>query len=79
VLHLATFDDLYRQRHSLGLYCMTCNRWDVADLECLIANGRGDWSLVDTRFRCRDCGGEADKQIRPPVPVISNAVGYIGT
>jgi len=58
---------------------MTCNRWDVADLECLIANGRGGWSLVDTRFRCRDCGGEADKQIRPPVPVISNAVGYIGT
>jgi hypothetical protein len=51
----------------------------VADLEALLAGGRGGSHLVETRFRCRNCGGEAGKQIRPPVPGISGAIGYIGS
>ena len=79
MLRLQTFADLHRLRHSLGLYCANCNRWEVADLEALVSGGRGGRGLVETRFRCRDCGGEADKQIRPPVPGISGAIGYIGS
>lgn len=77
MLRLTTFGDLYRQRHSLGLYCMSCDRWEVADLEKLIAAGRGGQSLVDARFRCRECGAEAFKQLRPPVPGIGTAIAYI--
>lgn len=76
---LATFVELHRQQHSLGLYCNECDRWGEADLPGLIAGGNGDRTLVDTRFRCRDCGALVDKQLRPPVPEIGGAAAYIQT
>ena len=77
MLRLATFQDLEQQGHSLGLYCPRCDRWDEADLDRLIASGRGQRLLTEAKFRCRDCGSPADKQVRPPVPVPGGAVGYI--
>jgi len=56
---------------------MECDRWGEADLKALISSGRGERMLIDTTFRCRDCGGPADKQLRPPVPEIGGAVAYI--
>jgi len=76
---VATFLDLRLQDHTLGLYCPACNRWGEADIEKLNASGCGERSLVDTRFRCVDCGMLVDKQLRPPVPTVSGAVAYIGT
>jgi hypothetical protein len=78
VPRIATFRDLKCQNHELGLYCADCNRWGEADLDGLIAAGFGDRTVVDTRFRCRDCGNVVDKQLRPPAPRISGAEAYIG-
>lgn len=74
---LATFLDLRGQNHTLGLYCVECDRWGEADLDLLIDTGRGDDSLVMTKFRCKDCGQLVEKQLRPPVPTISGAEAYI--
>jgi hypothetical protein len=74
---LATFFDLRDQTHSLGLYCVACNRWGEADLNWLIETGRGHRQLTETKFRCRECGGLVEKQLRPPVPVIGGAKAYI--
>jgi len=74
---LVTFEDLRNQSHSLGLYCVECNRWGEADLKLLIDSGRGDRLLTESRFRCRDCGAVVEKQLRPPVPKLGGAVAYI--
>ena len=75
---LATFAELHSQNHTLGLYCIECDRWGEADLGELVSSGLGDRALTTARFRCRDCGQLVDKQVRPPVPTISGAVAYIG-
>jgi hypothetical protein len=74
---IATLTDLYRNNYTLGLYCIACNRWGEADLKALIADGRGEREVTQSRFRCIDCGEIVEKQIRPPVPSIGNAVAYI--
>jgi hypothetical protein len=74
---LATFLELRGGDHTLGLYCATCDRWGEADLDRLIASGSGDRAVTEARFRCRDCGGLVEKQLRPPVPAIGGAIGYI--
>ena len=76
---LVTFIDLQEQEHTLGLYCMECDRWGEADIENLISSGRGERTLTDTNFKCRDCGAVVAKQLRPPVPEIGGAVAYIQT
>ena len=75
---LATFQDLRCQSHTLGLYCPECDRWGEADLDGLIAKGMGARRVVESRFRCSDCGAAVEKQLRPPVPAVSAAVAYIG-
>ena len=74
---LVTFIDLREQQHTLGLYCVACDRWGEADIENLISSGRGDRMLTEAKFRCRDCGEIVEKQLRPPVPEIGGAVAYI--
>jgi len=77
VPRLLTFEDLRSQRHSLGLYCIKCDRWGEANLDWLIESGRGNRPLTESRFRCRDCGAVVEKQLRPPVPKLGGAVAYI--
>jgi predicted RNA-binding Zn-ribbon protein involved in translation (DUF1610 family) len=74
---VSTFEDLNRQDYGLALYCPSCDRWGEADLNRLIETGRGSKPVVQARFRCRDCGKIAEKQIRPPVPKLGGVVGYI--
>lgn len=74
---LLTFEDLRSQSHTLGLYCVECNRWGEANLDRLIETGRGKQLLTESRFRCRDCGGIVEKQLRPPMPAPGGAVAYI--
>ena len=76
---IATFRDLESQNHSLGLYCPACDRWGEADIGRLIESGRGDRTVVETRFRSIGCGMLVDKQLRPPVPTVSGAVAYISS
>ncbi len=77
MLRLATFSDLQEQQHTLGLYCLRCDRWGEANLAALISSGCGHRQVVGTRFRCRGCGDIVDKQLRPPVPEVGGAVAYI--
>lgn len=74
---MATLEELHQQAHSLGLYCGACDRWGDADLERLIHAGLGSRTVIDARFRCRDCGTRVEKQVRPPVPVTGGASAYI--
>ena len=74
---LVTFADLRCQKHSLGLYCADCNRWGEANLQRLIESGQGERHVTAARFRCRDCGGVVEKQLRPPVPKLGGSVAYI--
>lgn len=40
MISIGTFQDLHDQNHTLGLYCISCDRWHVADLAGLIQAGR---------------------------------------
>jgi hypothetical protein len=77
MIHVSTFEDLASRHYGLALYCLVCDRWGEADLNRLIESGHGSKPVTDTRFRCRDCGQLVEKQLRPPVPELGEATGYI--
>ena len=77
MISIGTFQDLHGQNHTLGLYCLSCDRWHVADLKALIQAGQGSARITQARFRCDDCGELAQKQLRPPVPSLGGSVGYV--
>jgi hypothetical protein len=62
---LDTFRALHEHDHKLACYCATCERWEVLDLERLIAEGRGDYCSIGRRPRCTCCRGRGDWQVRP--------------
>ena len=77
MISMRTFEELRKHSHSLALYCLPCNRWGEANLDELIQTGKGNMSVIETRFRCKDCGEVVEKQVRPPVPGVGGAVAYI--
>ena len=77
MISMGTIEKLRDQNHTLGLYCISCNRWGKADLDWLIQIGKGNKLVTDARFRCRDCGEIVEKQVRPPVPEIGGSVAYV--
>ncbi len=72
-----TISDLHVYQYTLGLYCLSCDRWGEANLDWLIQIGQGDKPVTESRFRCRDCGEIVEKQVRPPVPELGGALAYI--
>jgi len=77
MIELYTFAEFSEQQYTLALYCLSCDRWGEANLDRLIQIGQGDKPVTEARFRCRDCGGIVEKQVRPPVPSLGEAVAYI--
>lgn len=77
MIRISTIEELNRQKYGLALYCMVCGRWGEADLDGLAKSGQGSRSVIDARFRCLDCGGLVEKQLRPPVPKLGGTLGYI--
>ncbi len=77
MISIGTIEELHSQNHSLGLYCMPCDRWGMANLDWLIQIGKGDKPVTAARFRCRDCEEIVEKKVRPLVPSLGQAVGYI--
>ncbi len=77
MLSVMTVKALHNQNHTLALYCLPCDRWGEANLDRLIQNGKGKKPVTEARFRCRDCGEIVEKQVRPPVPSLGEAVAYI--
>jgi hypothetical protein len=76
MISMATIEKLRDQNHKLALYCLSCDRWGMADLDRLVQTGKGDKSVSEARFRCNDCGEIVEKQVRPPVPGLGGSVTY---
>ncbi len=77
MISIGTITELKNMRHTLALYCISCDRWGEADLDWLIQNGKGNQPVTEARFTCRKCGEIVEKQVRPPVPSLGEAVAYI--
>jgi len=77
MISMETIQKLRDQDHKLALYCLSCDRWGMADLDWLVQIGKGNQPITEARFRCRDCGEIVEKQVRPPVPKIGGSVAYI--
>jgi hypothetical protein len=77
MISIGKFEELQSQNHTLALYCISCDRWGIANLDWLIDIGKGDQPVTEARFRCKDCGEIVEKQVRPPVPTVGGAVAYI--
>jgi len=77
MISMGTIEEFHSQNHTLALYCPSCNRWGKANLDWLIQNSQGDKLVTEARFRCKDCGEIVEKQVRPPVPSLGQAVAYI--
>lgn len=77
MISIGTIEKLKDQNYKLALYCLSCERWGMANLNWLMQIGKGDKPVTETRFRCRDCGEIVEKQVRPPVPEIGGSVAYI--
>ena len=77
MISMRTIEELHNQNYTLALYCLSCDRWGEVNLDWLIQSGKGDKPVTEARFRCRDCGEIAEKQVRPPVPEIGGALAYI--
>ena len=77
MISMRTIEELHSHNHTLALYCLSCDRWGKVDLDRLIQFGKGDKPVTEARFRCRDCGEIVEKQVRPPVPSLGEAVAYI--
>ena len=77
MISIGTFEELQHQNHTLALYCISCDRWEMADLDWLITIGKGDKPVTEARFRCKDCGEIVEKQVRPPDPTVGGATAYI--
>jgi len=77
MISMGTIEKLREQNHILALYCISCDRWSEANLDRLIQNGKGNQLIIEARFRCQDCGEIVEKQVRPPVPSLGEAVAYI--
>jgi hypothetical protein len=75
---LSTISDLAETGMTLGLYCLECDRWgEIIPQEWLDA-GKPDVDYVQQRFKCKECGGRADKQLRPPPTGFSTGSAYTG-
>ena len=77
MISIRTIEELHSQNHTLALYCTSCDRWNEANLDWLIQNGKGKKPVTEARFRCQNCGEIAEKQVRPPVPELGGATAYI--
>ena len=55
--------DLRDNHMTLGLFCLECDRWGEVIPQEWLGDGKLDLNYVRQRFRCRECGGRADKQM----------------
>ncbi len=74
MISMGTIEELHSQNHSLGLYCISCDRWGEAYLDWLIRIGKGDKPVTEARFRCRGCREIVEKQVGLPVASLGQAI-----
>jgi hypothetical protein len=76
-VHLHTVADLLTYHHTLGLYCLPCDRWAEAPLANLAARGLADRPIQRLNFRCVICGRSAQCQLRPPALSSVRSAGWM--
>ena len=76
MISMGTIEKPRDHNNKLALYCISCDRWGMANLDWLIQIGKGDKPVSEVRIKCRDCGEIVEKQVRPPVPNLGGVVGY---
>lgn len=59
-----TFSDLLEHGLRLAFHCTPCERWTTADLEGLVAAGRGNEVFVGRKPRCAECGAVGTMQVQ---------------
>ena len=59
-----TIGDLGDNGMSLGLYCLSCQRWKEIIPNEWLSSGKPNFDYVDQKFKCGDCGKPPEKQVR---------------
>ena len=59
-----SISDMRDNGMSLGLYCLSCQRWEEIIPSEWLAAGKPDVDYVEQRFKCEDCGKAPEKQVR---------------
>lgn len=75
---IRTISDLAESGMTLGLYCLECDRWGEIIPQEWLDEGKPDVNYVQQKFKCSQCGGRADKQLRPPLSGFSVETAYQG-
>jgi hypothetical protein len=68
---ISTISDLAKYEMSLSLYCLLCYRWGEIEPSEWLADGKHYIDYVKQGFKCGECGGKAEKQVRT-TPVLFN-------
>ena len=53
MISMGTMEELHSHNHTLALYCLSCDRWGLANLDRLLQIGKGNKPVTEARFRCR--------------------------
>ena len=75
---IRTISDLAETGMTLGLYCLECDRWGEIIPQEWLDVGKPDVDYVEQRFKCKECGGRADKQVCPSPTGLSTESAYTG-
>ena len=75
---ISTISNLAASEMTLGLYCLECDRWAEILPQDWLDAGKPDVNYVEQKFKCGQCGGRADKQVRPPLSGMSNQSAHRG-
>ena len=69
--------DLRDNHMTLGLFCLDCNRWGEIVPNEWLSSGKKDLDYVNQKFKCRECGSPASKQVRPQPIDFSRGANHI--
>ena len=64
-ISISTISDLAENGMTLGLHCLPCNRWDQIIPQEWLDTGEPNVDYVAKKFKCKDRGEIASKQVRP--------------
>ena len=62
---ISNIRDLADNEMTLGLYCLPCDRWEEVIPQEWLDAGKPNIDYVAKKFKCKDCGETASKQVRP--------------
>ena len=70
--------DLRDNHMTLGLFCFECDRWGEIKPQNWLAESKPNLNDVEQRFKYNQCGGGANKQVRPEYTGLGTGTAYVG-